>query len=213
MTTRAQARTSFAALSVGLLLFAGCSSSASAPGGDAGGGGGAAGGGAGAGGGGEPGTGGVEATGGLGGSIEMGSGGAGGAQMCPADPAPDPSCTTAAAKMGAVCTKDCCIQCGFNGMGTKTCTCANGAYSMCPCMKPSTYLGAPTAPTCDTPDGTTLTLKNTLCTTEWQECVGKDVVSGSTPQGCVCMSTPVTNVLQWYCGSTNKWFVLSTSGP
>jgi hypothetical protein len=94
-------------------------------------------------------------------------------------------------------------------MGTKTCTCADGAYTMCPCMKPPSYLGAPTAPYCDTPDGTTLTLKNTLCTTEWQECIGKDVVTGTTPQGCVCMSTPVTNVLQWYCGSTNKWFVLS----
>jgi len=192
-------------------LLAACSSSGSGATGGAGGAGavGGSGGDAPAGDGGAIGTGGADATGGQGGSIEAGNGGAGGAEVCPADPAPDPSCTTAAAKMGALCTKDCCIQCGFNGMGTKTCSCSGGAYTMCPCMKPTTYLGALTAPYCDTPDGTTLTLKNTLCTTEWQECIGKDAVTGSTPQGCVCMSTPVTNVLQWYCGSTNKWFALS----
>jgi hypothetical protein len=146
---------------------------------------------------------------GQGGDTTTGAGGSAASNVCAPDPQPDMNCNTTYAKMGATCTKDCCVQCGFNGLGTKICTCDGGLYTMCPCPKPTTYLGAATAPYCDTPDGTTPTLKNTECTVEWQECVGKDLVSGTTPQGCVCMQNPSTGTLQWYCGSTNKWFSLT----
>jgi hypothetical protein len=43
------------------------------------------------------------------------------------------------------------------------------------------------------------------CSTEWQECIARDFVDGTTPRGCVCLSTNGT--LRWSCGSTNKWFV------
>jgi hypothetical protein len=120
----------------------------------------------------------------------------------------DPNCTSTNAKTGATCTVDCIIPCGYQGLGTKTCSCAAGVYSACPCPKPTTYAGAATAPYCTTADGTTTTLKNTACTMEWQECIGKDLVSGTTPQGCACLRNAQTNALQWYCGSTNKWFAL-----
>jgi hypothetical protein len=137
---------------------------------------------------------------GAGGQTTTGAGGSG---------STDPNCTSTNAKTGAACTVDCIIPCGYQGLGTKTCTCTTGTYASCPCPKPTTYMGAATAPYCTTADGTTTTLKNTACTTEWQECIGKDLVSGSTPQGCVCLLNATTNALQWYCGSTNKWFALS----
>jgi hypothetical protein len=137
---------------------------------------------------------------GAGGQTTTGAGGSG---------STDPNCTSTNAKTGAACTVDCIIPCGYQALGTKTCTCTTGTYASCPCPKPTTYMGAATAPYCSTADGTTTTLKNTACTMEWQECIGKDLVSGSTPQGCVCLLNATTNALQWYCGSTNKWFALS----
>jgi hypothetical protein len=121
----------------------------------------------------------------------------------------DPNCTSTNAKTMAACTVDCIIPCGYAGMGTKTCTCTSGMYSMCPCPKPASYMGAATAPYCATADGTTTSLKNTACTTQWQECIGKDLVSGSTPAGCVCLMNATSGTLQWACGSTNKWFALA----
>jgi hypothetical protein len=125
---------------------------------------------------------------------------------------PDPNCTTANARTGAACTRDCLIGCGFNGIGTKTCTCVSGAYSECPCPRPAGYMGAATAPYCATPDGTTTALKNMPCATEWDQCIGKDVVTGTTPQGCACLRDPASTMLLWACGSTNKWFALSDGG-
>jgi hypothetical protein len=48
-------------------------------------------------------------------------------------------------------------------------------------------------------------LDNKACTLEWQQCVARDAVDGTTNRGCVCLSTNGT--LRWDCGSTNKWFV------
>jgi len=121
----------------------------------------------------------------------------------------DANCTSTNAKTGMACTVDCIIPCGYGGIGTKTCTCTGGMYSMCPCPKPASYMGAATAPYCATSDGTTTSLKNTACTTQWQECIGKDLVTGSTPAGCVCLLNATSNTLQWACGSTNKWFALA----
>src|SRR5882672_11107506 len=102
----------------------------------------------------------------------------------------DPNCTTALARKGASCTVDCTIPCGYMRLGTKVCSCVGDSYSMCLFARPSSFLGAAKAPACATPDGTTTTLKNTPCTTEWEECVGRDPVSGNTPLGCVCMMDP-----------------------
>jgi hypothetical protein len=118
-----------------------------------------------------------------------------------------PACNSDNASTGTVCTEDCVITCGFNQLGTKTCMCDGGYYSSCPCPRPEEYQGALTAPLCDTADGTTTSLKNGACETEWQQCIGTDPITGNTPRGCVCMRHSRGN-LQWYCGSTNKWFAL-----
>ncbi len=129
----------------------------------------------------------------------------------------DANCTTALAKTGAACTVNCCLSCGLGALGTKTCACDGTMYTACPCPRPATYLGknpttgdAATAPNCNETAGTTtVLLKNTACTTEWNQCIGTDSVAGSTPLGCVCMKDPATTMLKWYCGSTNKWFALA----
>jgi hypothetical protein len=153
------------------------------------------------------GAGGTGPTTGTGGAT--GTGGTSGG-VCAVDPMPEANCNTTLAKTGATCTKDCCITCGYQGLGAKNCTCMGGVYTACPCPKPATFMGAATAPYCDslTSDGMGMTasLKNMACTTLWQECIGRDVVSGTTPQGCVCLLNATTNANQWYCGSTNKWF-------
>jgi len=52
---------------------------------------------------------------------------------------------------------------------------------------------------CTTTDGTTPALKNMPCAMEWDECVGKDAVSGVTPQGCACPQRRVSGQLFWNC--------------
>ncbi len=123
---------------------------------------------------------------------------------------PDASCISADARTGSSCTIDCRVGCGFQTMGLKYCTCAGGVYASCPCPKPENYLGAPTAPPCSqfaSPDGTADALDDLPCTTEWDQCIGSEVSPGSTtPRGCACITNRITNALQWYCGSTNRWF-------
>jgi hypothetical protein len=53
--------------------------------------------------------------------------------------------------------------------------------------------------------GTIAYLDNDPCSIEWQECIARDFVDGTTQRGCACLSTNGT--LRWECGSTNKWFV------
>ncbi len=121
---------------------------------------------------------------------------------------PDESCNSTNARSGSECTIDCLVGCGFQTMGLKTCVCQSGFYSTCPCPKPENYLGAPTAPPCQTPDGTGNTegLDDEPCTVEWEQCIGTDAVNGNTPRGCACLTNRLSGALQWYCGSTNRWF-------
>jgi hypothetical protein len=118
----------------------------------------------------------------------------------------DASCNSTNAKTGSACTRDCRVACGFQQYGLKICSCAGGVYSQCPCPKPDSYQGAATAPPCQTPDGMTTALDDQPCTSEWAQCIGSDPVSGNTPRGCVCMTNRLSGTLQWYCGSTNRWF-------
>jgi hypothetical protein len=163
-------------------------------------------------------TGGSGGNGGAAGSTVMtGSGGSTGAGGSTGTN-PDPNCTSTNAKSGMSCTVDCTIPCGYQSLGTKICTCVGGVYSACPCPAPTApaWQGALSAPYCDVvvpsdTSGLTTNLKNNPCDTMWQECIGRDAVTGTTPQGCVCLTNPVANppAMQWYCGSTNKWFSLS----
>lgn len=128
----------------------------------------------------------------------------------------DPTCNSTLAKTGAACSQDCIIPCGYADLGTKTCTCgADGTFSACPCPRPPAYLGGPTAPFCNdavnfpaaTETGLMDTLKGLPCTEEFMQCIARDLdPSSDTPRGCSCLTHPIEGNLQWYCGSTNKWF-------
>jgi hypothetical protein len=119
----------------------------------------------------------------------------------------DPNCYSGLAVSGAECTASCSIPCGFADLGTRTCTCTGGYYSSCHCPRPAEYLGAGTAPPCDTPDGRALPLKNTPCDVEWEQCIGNDPVESTNPRGCACLANPLNEGrLMWFCGSTNRWF-------
>jgi hypothetical protein len=118
----------------------------------------------------------------------------------------NPYCDSTNAKANVACTVDCSIPCGFGGLGTKYCTCANGAYWQCPCIPPDDWQGATTAPCCDTSDGQTTELANLPCTEEWAQCVGTDPNTG-TPRGCACVRSAGNGALSWKCGSTNHWFM------
>jgi hypothetical protein len=119
------------------------------------------------------------------------------------------------------CTEDCTRPCGFDAQpvprALKYCECESGVYIECRCPRPEWYKGAPSAPYCDnlTDDGLGIaeTLHTDPCEKEWDQCVGRDIVDGFTPRGCVCLfkrseSDDMRGVmrLEWDCGSTEKWF-------
>ncbi len=120
------------------------------------------------------------------------------------------------------CHADCYRPCGFNvsphyPRGIKYCECEAGVFIECRCPRAPWYKGAPDAPYCDkySADGKGLAdpLDEVPCTEEWAQCIGRDVVDGYTPRGCVCLDdrSPLgapTNPanLRWTCGSTEKWF-------
>jgi hypothetical protein len=164
----------------------------------------------------DPGAGGTpSATGGTGtgaggttGGSASGSGG--GTAVCGGASSPDPNCTTSLAKTDATCTVDCCVACGFNALGTKTCTCDGTVFTACPCAPPPDWQAGGTADACTSVignDGLVETNDETPCTTEWEKCIAADPPSGTTPRGCVCLPDPKAGgALRWSCGSTNKWF-------
>jgi hypothetical protein len=142
-------------------------------------------------------------------------------------PNPDMNCSTASSSTGAACSRDCLVPCGFQRLGLKSCTCQGGSYVACPCSKPDSYLGAPTAPPCSEipdsggsnditvldPDG----VAPQPCEVAWQQCVGVDPEEPDNPnRGCVCLpqQVPATRQfgdppsLAWICGATNRWFSL-----
>jgi hypothetical protein len=87
------------------------------------------------------------------------------------------------------------------------CSCIQGTPSaQWACGAPS-MVGVPeNAPPCiEYSTGLDAELKDRPCAVEWEECISRKWVDGTTPYGCVCLSTNGT--LAWACGSTNKWFV------
>ena len=110
------------------------------------------------------------------------------------------------------CHEDCTRPCGFTHpsyeRALKYCVCQAGVYIECRCPRPDWYQGAPDAPYCDslTTDGSgdTRVLDERPCQAEWDQCVGRDLVEGFTPKGCVCVLDE--GKLRWECGSTEKWF-------
>lgn len=87
------------------------------------------------------------------------------------------------------------------------CTCTGmGASAQWACGVPS-QLGIPAdAVSCtEYQTGDEGYLMDKPCTNEWQECIARNFVDGTTQHGCVCLNR--NGSLRWSCASTNKWFV------
>jgi hypothetical protein len=171
--------------------------------------------------GGQSGTAGAGGMTGLGGSGGAGSGGAGGYPpgSCDGQPNPDAvetgACTqlTASVTAGLPCTKDCCLPCGIELTGTKTCFCPTPGfpYSNCFCAPPANFpvglIGgacspqgfALATPPITAPPGA-ISLVGVPCTKINVVCFTAE----STPaaeRGCICLRDG-----HMHCGSVNHWF-------
>lgn len=125
-------------------------------------------------------------------------------------------CDQAYKGVGFACDQDCEFQCGFGSDAPEFCKCQNGVFTSCDCPRPDWYLGAPTAPSCDTiVPGPLEALDGTSCTQEWQQCFEGDGLAGRyaferggsacNGRGCACLLQPDGD-LEWVCGAINGWF-------
>jgi hypothetical protein len=113
---------------------------------------------------------------------------------------------------GKACTVDCCVPCGIDASGAKTCICRNpgGPYANCSCIQPPTIpaglQGGPCVPqgysTMVAPltDPTGLVIRGMACKMTNLVCFTMDS-TGSSERGCICMADGLM-----HCGSVNHWF-------
>jgi hypothetical protein len=116
---------------------------------------------------------------------------------------------------GKPCRENCCVPCGIDASGTKTCTCTmpGQAYTNCTCSPPPTFpIGlsgglcspqgyAATTPPAGAPAGS-ISLKGIPCTVNNAVCFTADSTPSS-ERGCICQGGTM------HCGSVNHWFVNS----
>jgi len=60
-----------------------------------------------------------------------------------------------------------------------------------------------------TADGTTTLLNKQPCDKEWDQCIGKDVVSRRDANGIVLAMKIRPWRSHWICGSTKQWYTLA----
>ncbi len=126
-------------------------------------------------------------------------------------PSCDPLTATAPALRGRTCTGLLGTQCIDRSISDPAlqegCTCVDGGIGpQWACGTPSQQMIPDRAPSCvEFATGDEAYLKNSPCAVEWQECIARNFVDGTTQHGCVCLNTNGT--MRWACGSTNKWFV------
>jgi len=113
---------------------------------------------------------------------------------------------------GKPCNLDCCVTCGIDQMGAKTCICRNpgGPYANCSCLQPPVIpaglLGGPCMPqgysTAAPPatDPTAISIRGMPCKTTNTVCFTTDSTAQS-ERGCICMADHTM-----HCGSVNHWF-------
>jgi hypothetical protein len=116
---------------------------------------------------------------------------------------------------GKPCRENCCVPCGIDAAGTKTCTCTmpGQPYTNCTCSPPTGFptglsggLCSPqgyaaTTPPAGAPAGS-ISIKGAACTMENAVCFTADSMPSS-ERGCICMG----GIL--HCGSVNHWFTNS----
>ena len=115
---------------------------------------------------------------------------------------------------GKPCTEDCCVTCGIDAIGTRTCTCMTPGlpYNNCTCAPPPGFpLGlsggscspqgyAATTPPPTAPTGT-FSLRGMPCRAANLVCFTAESTPAS-ERGCICEADGVM-----HCGSVNHWFV------
>ncbi len=132
------------------------------------------------------------------------------------DVAPGGACASdcQSVSCGRVCTEDCCVTCGIDLLGLRTCTCPTPGlpYSNCNCAPPAAFpfglQGGPCSPqgyaSTMVPPGApagSISLRGLPCRALNLVCFTLE----STPtseRGCICMADGVM-----HCGSVNHWFV------
>ena len=140
-------------------------------------------------------------------------------------PSPGPSTTN-----NLTCTHDCCVPCGIDMLGAKTCTCptAGAAYNNCNCVQPKLIptglQGGPCMPqgysgTPPTDPPGLITLVGAPCKLENASkvvCFTANSIASS-ERGCICLAdsavppgtftTPSPTGAQLHCASVNHWFI------
>jgi hypothetical protein len=118
---------------------------------------------------------------------------------------------------GQPCLADCqWLNAGLDDMSVTTCPCRDGIFARCETPRSESYLGAATAPSCDTIDaGGEIFLNHQPCPVEWQQCYDDtypvDAYSAErnngfcNGHGCACLKRP-DGTLNWACGFINGWF-------
>jgi len=114
---------------------------------------------------------------------------------------------------GRPCTEDCCVTCGIDALGARTCTCLEPGlpYSNCTCAPPANIppglQGGPCSPqgyASTTPPPTappgTFSLRGMPCRALNLVCFTSESTSTS-ERGCICMADGLM-----HCGSVNHWF-------
>jgi hypothetical protein len=113
---------------------------------------------------------------------------------------------------GKACTADCCVTCGIDQSGAKTCICRNpgGPYANCSCVQPSFIptglMGGPCVPqgystlTAPGTDPGGLIIRGMPCKALNLVCFTMDSTASS-ERGCICEADGVM-----HCGSVNHWF-------
>lgn len=114
---------------------------------------------------------------------------------------------------GRSCTLDCCVGCGIDQMGAKTCVCRapGGPYANCSCLQPSFIppglQGGPCMPqgyslaiVPETAPAGSISLRGMPCKATNIVCFTTDSTASS-ERGCICEADGMM-----HCGSVNHWF-------
>jgi hypothetical protein len=133
--------------------------------------------------------------------------------VAPNDAGVPPVCSLAASvSIGLPCTTDCCVPCGIDLSGLKTCTCSQPGlpYNNCTCAPPASFPAGLTGGLCipqgysgavpaAAPPGS-ISLEGVPCTIINSVCFTAEstITSG---RGCICLRDGTM-----HCGPVNHWF-------
>lgn len=133
--------------------------------------------------------------------------------VAPIDAGVPPTCSlTASVSSSLPCTTDCCVVCGIDLAGVKTCTCPlpGQPYSNCACLPPVNFPSGLTGGSCSpqgysgavpgTAPAGSISLEGVPCTRINNVCFTAESTPSS-ERGCICLRDGTM-----HCGPVNHWF-------